>query len=47
MEEERIFLSRPHMGGTELDYIHDAFDKNWIAPLGENVTEFENSIKIM
>ncbi|MDO0993972.1 DegT/DnrJ/EryC1/StrS family aminotransferase [Staphylococcus borealis] len=45
MEEERIFLSRPHMGGTELDYIHDAFDKNWIAPLGENVTEFENSIK--
>ncbi|MGA4514452.1 pyridoxal phosphate-dependent aminotransferase EpsN [Staphylococcus caledonicus] len=45
MEEERIFLSRPHMGGTELDYIHDAFDKNWIAPLGENVTEFENSVK--
>lgn len=45
MEEERIFLSRPHMGGTELDYIHDAFDKNWVAPLGENVTEFENSIK--
>ncbi|PTF05050.1 pyridoxal phosphate-dependent aminotransferase [Staphylococcus devriesei] len=33
------------MGGTELDYIHDAFDKNWIAPLGENVTEFENSVK--
>lgn len=45
MEEERIFLSRPHMGGTELNYIHDAFDKNWIAPLGENVTEFENSMK--
>ena len=45
MEEERIFLSRPHMGGTELNYINDAFDKNWIAPLGENVTEFENSMK--
>ena len=42
---ERIFLSRPHMGGTELNYINDAFDKNWIAPLGENVTEFENSMK--
>ncbi|MDU7694380.1 MAG: pyridoxal phosphate-dependent aminotransferase, partial [Staphylococcus sp.] len=45
MEKERIFLSRPHMGGTELNYINDAFDKNWIAPLGENVTEFENSMK--
>ncbi|WP_338127279.1 DegT/DnrJ/EryC1/StrS family aminotransferase [Staphylococcus petrasii] len=45
MKEERIFLSRPHMGGTELDYIHDAFEKNWVAPLGENVTEFENSMK--
>ncbi|WP_154838133.1 DegT/DnrJ/EryC1/StrS family aminotransferase [Staphylococcus sp. Marseille-Q1834] len=45
MENERIFLSRPHMGGTELDYIHDAFEKNWVAPLGENVTEFENSVK--
>lgn len=45
MKEERIFLSRPHMGGTELDYIHDAFEKNWVAPLGENVTEFENSVK--
>ena len=33
------------MGGTELNYINDAFDKNWIAPLGENVTEFENSMK--
>ncbi len=45
MEEERIFLSRPHMGGSEQKYIRDAFDKNWIAPLGENVTEFENSVK--
>ena len=40
---ERIFLSSPHMSdeGYELDYIHDAFHKNWIAPLGENVNEFE------
>ena len=31
--------------GYELEYIHDAFDKNWIAPLGENVTEFEKAVK--
>lgn len=30
--------------GYELEYIHDAFRKNWIAPLGENVTEFENTM---
>lgn len=33
------------MGGTEEKYVKEAFDKNWIAPLGENVNEFENSIK--
>jgi pyridoxal phosphate-dependent aminotransferase EpsN len=43
----RIFLSSPHMSaeGYELEYIRDAFAKNWIAPLGENVTEFENAVK--
>ncbi|WP_418129270.1 aminotransferase class I/II-fold pyridoxal phosphate-dependent enzyme [Staphylococcus sp. HKU1] len=45
MEKERVFLSRPHMGGNEQKYIADAFEKNWIAPLGENVTEFENDVK--
>lgn len=45
MENERIFLSRPHMGGSEQKYINEAFEQNWIAPLGENVTEFENTIK--
>lgn len=45
MKNERIFLSRPHMGGSEQKYINEAFEQNWIAPLGENVTEFENSIK--
>ena len=42
----RIFLSSPHMSteGYELEYIHDAFQKNWIAPLGENVTAFENAM---
>ena len=42
---ERIFLSSPHMGGNEMKYIQDAFDKNWIAPLGENVDKFEEEMK--
>lgn len=42
-----IYLSSPHMSDEsyELEYIHDAFRKNWIAPLGENVNEFENAVK--
>lgn len=45
--EKRIFLASPHMSaeGYELEYIHDAFNKNWIAPLGENVNEFETVVK--
>ena len=41
-----ILLSSPHMSdeGYELEYIHDAFNKNWIAPLGENVNEFEKAM---
>ncbi|WP_271399261.1 DegT/DnrJ/EryC1/StrS family aminotransferase [Salinicoccus roseus] len=42
---DRIFLSSPHMGGTEEKYIKEAFDTNWIAPLGNNVNEFENVVK--
>lgn len=43
---QRILLASPHMSeqGYELAYIHDAFQKNWIAPLGENVNEFEKAI---
>jgi len=41
----RIWLSSPHMGGNELKYIHEAFDTNWIAPLGPNVTGFEGDLK--
>lgn len=39
--KEKIWLSSPHMGGEELKYIHEAFETNWIAPLGKNVNEFE------
>jgi dTDP-4-amino-4,6-dideoxygalactose transaminase len=42
---ERIWLSSPHMGGNELTYIQEAFDTNWIAPLGPNVTGFEADLK--
>ncbi len=44
---KHISLSTPHMSdeGYELSFIHDAFGKNWITPLGENVTEFESAIK--
>jgi dTDP-4-amino-4,6-dideoxygalactose transaminase len=38
---EKIWLSSPHMGGTELNYINGAFKDNWIAPLGPNVDNFE------
>ena len=41
----KIYLSSPHMGGTEQDYINSAFKTNWIAPLGPNVTSFEEAIE--
>jgi len=43
---ERIFLSSPHMSdeGYEMKYVQEAFDTNWIAPLGENVDEFEKEL---
>ena len=44
MTNDRIFLSSPHMGGKELDFIHEAFKSNWIAPLGPNVDNFEKEL---
>ncbi|QWU18215.1 aminotransferase class I/II-fold pyridoxal phosphate-dependent enzyme [Paenibacillus sophorae] len=44
MANERIFLSPPHMSGREQLYIDEAFDTNWIAPLGPNVDAFEREI---
>ncbi len=41
---KRIYLSPPHMGGDELKYIHEAFDQNWIAPVGPNVDAFEKEL---
>lgn len=41
---KKIYLSSPHMGGSELKYIHQAFEENWIAPLGPNVDGFEQDL---
>ncbi|WMM24332.1 DegT/DnrJ/EryC1/StrS family aminotransferase [Tissierella sp. MB52-C2] len=46
--DKRIFLASPHMSdeGYEMEYIQEAFDTNWIAPLGTNVNEFEKELAI-
>ena len=41
----KIYLSSPHMGGNELKYINEAFDTNWIAPLGPHVDGFEADLQ--
>jgi dTDP-4-amino-4,6-dideoxygalactose transaminase len=41
---EKIWLSSPHMGGTEQQYVQQAFDTNWIAPLGPHVDNFEKDL---
>lgn len=43
---DKIYLSSPHMSdeGYEMDYIKEAFDTNWISPLGKNVNEFESEL---
>ena len=43
---KRIYLASPHMSdeGYEMQYVQEAFDTNWIAPLGLNVNEFENEL---
>ncbi len=45
-QTERIFLSSPHMSdeGYEMEFVQEAFDTNWIAPLGANVDGFEDEL---
>jgi dTDP-4-amino-4,6-dideoxygalactose transaminase len=45
MNNSKIWLSSPHMGGNEKKYVQEAFDTNWVAPLGPNVTGFENDLE--
>lgn len=44
MNNSKIWLSSPHMGGTERAYVTEAFDTNWVAPLGPNVNGFESDL---
>ena len=41
---KRIYLSAPHMSGREQKYLDEAFEQNWIAPLGPNVDAFEKAV---
>ena len=43
-QQPRIYLSSPHMSGDELPLIREAFDTNWIAPLGPHVEGFEREL---
>ena len=45
MNNSKIWLSSPHMGGTEQNYIQEAFDANWVAPLGPNVNGLEQDLE--
>ncbi|WPO92051.1 aminotransferase class I/II-fold pyridoxal phosphate-dependent enzyme [Chryseobacterium sp. HR92] len=42
----KIWLSSPHMGGNEQKYINEAFEENWVAPLGPNVDGLENDLEL-
>jgi dTDP-4-amino-4,6-dideoxygalactose transaminase len=46
MSDSRIWLSSPHMGESELKFIQDAFDSNWIAPIGANISGFEHDLEL-
>lgn len=45
MNNSRIWLSLAHMGGGEQDFIKEAFDSNWVVPLGPNVDGFEKDLE--
>ena len=45
MNNSKIWLSSPHMGGNEQQFIQEAFDTNWIAPLGPNVNGLEKDLE--
>jgi dTDP-4-amino-4,6-dideoxygalactose transaminase len=45
MQVQKIYLSSPHMGGKEQFFVNEAFDTNWVAPLGPNVEGFEKDLE--
>lgn len=42
---DKIWLSSPHLGTRELKYVREAFDTNWIAPIGPHINAFEDDLK--
>ena len=46
MSKKRIYLCLAHMSGNEMKYIQEAFDTNWVVPLGPNVNGFEADLKV-
>ena len=45
MMKEKIWLSSPHMSGNEMKFVNEAYETNWIAPLGPNVDGFEQDLQ--
>jgi dTDP-4-amino-4,6-dideoxygalactose transaminase len=45
MNNSKIYLSSPHIGANELKYVNEAFETNWISPLGPNVNAFEIALQ--
>ena len=43
--QKRIYLCLAHMSGKEQQFIQEAFDTNWVVPLGPNVNGFEEDLK--
>ena len=44
MNHKKIWLSSPHMGGDELKFVNEAFDTNWVAPVGPHIEAFEKDL---
>lgn len=44
--KDKIWLSPPHLSGREIKFIEDAFEKNWVTSLGDNINEFEFSLRL-
>ena len=42
---KKVYLCLAHMSGNEMKYIQEAFDTNWVVPLGPNVDAFENELR--
>lgn len=46
MNQKKIWLSSPHMGDDELKFVNEAFDTNWVAPVGPHLEGFEKDLNV-